>query len=58
MAEEKSKRKILHDKVVNLVKEFIETEGGITARDLEDLFGCQEVNITLSQIPFRYVSNE
>jgi len=34
-----SKREILKDKVVQLVKEFINTEGGITPYDLEALFG-------------------
>ncbi len=34
-----SKKEILKDKVVKLVKEFIATEGGINAYDLEALFG-------------------
>jgi hypothetical protein len=36
---ENSPREILKDKVVQLVKEFIKTEGGITPYDLEALFG-------------------
>jgi hypothetical protein len=38
-AHPKSKREILKDKVVALVKDFIKTEGGITLQDLESLFG-------------------
>jgi hypothetical protein len=36
---QESKRELLKDKVVNLVKEFIQTEGGITIDDLQKLFG-------------------
>lgn len=36
---EQSKKEILKDKVVALVKDFIQTEGGITQDDLEILFG-------------------
>lgn len=36
---EQSKRDILKDKVVALVKDFVKTEGGITHRDLIRLFG-------------------
>jgi hypothetical protein len=38
MAQE-SKKEILKDKVVQLVKEFMASEGGITPYDLEALFG-------------------
>lgn len=34
-----SKREILKDKVVALVKDFVQTEGGITPADIEALFG-------------------
>ena len=34
-----SKKDILKDKVVALVKDFIKTEGGITSNDLRSLFG-------------------
>lgn len=58
MAEQESKREILKDKVLNLIKEFIKTEGGITPYDLEALFGsispaCQfnEVATALAEIP-------
>lgn len=37
--QEQSKKEILKDKVVALVKEFVQTEGGITYDDLEELFG-------------------
>ncbi len=36
---EQSKKQILQDKVVALVKDFIKVEGGITLSDLEALFG-------------------
>jgi hypothetical protein len=39
MSKDVSKHELLRDKVVDLVKEFIKTEGGITAYDLEALFG-------------------
>ena len=39
MPELKSKREMLRDKVVDLGKEFIKAEGGITPYDLEALFG-------------------
>lgn len=34
-----SKRELLRDKVVDLVKEFVKTEGGFTHADLIKLFG-------------------
>jgi hypothetical protein len=53
----KSKREILKTQVVELVKEFIKTKGGITPYDLEALFGsmspvCQfnEVAAALGQM--------
>lgn len=36
---EQSKKEILKDKVVSLVKEFVKTEGGISWQDLQILFG-------------------
>ncbi len=36
---QESKREIIKDKVVLLVKEFLTNEGGITHYDLEALFG-------------------
>jgi hypothetical protein len=53
MSENKSKRELLKDKVVDLVKEFIKAEGGITQRDLKLLFGDfpnQQVATALSEI--------
>jgi hypothetical protein len=38
-AKGQSKREILRDKVVALVKDFIKTEGGISQDDLQVLFG-------------------
>jgi hypothetical protein len=49
MAQE-SKREILKDKVVDLVKEFIKTEGGLTQKDLSILFGPGEVKATLDNL--------
>ncbi|MGA7577534.1 MAG: hypothetical protein ACLQUW_15850 [Desulfobaccales bacterium] len=56
MSKTESKREILKDKVVELVKEFIKTEGGISPYDLEVLFGSispisefNEVATTLGQ---------
>lgn len=34
-----SKSDLLRDRVVDLVREFIKTEGGITGHDLRQLFG-------------------
>ncbi len=46
-----SKREILKDKVVVLVKDFIQTEGGISFLDLESLFGRDsEFMVALSAI--------
>lgn len=44
MSKQKSKSAILEDKVVDLVKDFIRTEGGINLYDLLYLFGppCPE----------------
>jgi hypothetical protein len=36
---DKSKKEILRDKVITLVKDFLINKGGITACDLESLFG-------------------
>ena len=38
-----SKRELLKQKIVELVKNFIETEGGISMQDLADLFGPLEI---------------
>lgn len=42
MAQE-SKREILKDQVVKLVKEFVASEGGITIFDLYALFGLPSI---------------
>lgn len=47
-----SKKEILKDKVVALVKDFVKTEGGITIADIQKLFGdsphCEIVTALLS----------
>jgi len=48
-----SKREILKNKVVNLVKDFIQKEGGITGKDLQILFGKSYVPL---RIPFNEVA--
>lgn len=53
MSKKENKRELLKGKVVDLVKEFIKTEGGITYVDLEKLFGsagCFEVATALAQM--------
>ncbi len=53
-----SQRDILKEKVVDLVKEFIKTEGGIHPNDIQVLFGPtllhSEVATALDQLPIRY----
>ena len=53
-----SKREILKDRVVNLVKQFIKAEGGISPNDVQALFGPpllnSEVATALGQLPIRY----
>jgi hypothetical protein len=39
MSKQINKRKILRGKVIALVEKFIKTEGGITALDIQALFG-------------------
>lgn len=41
MTNKQSQREILKAKVVNLVKDFVHTEGGINLEDLEELFGIR-----------------
>jgi hypothetical protein len=51
--QEQSNKKILHDKVVLFVKNYIEENGGISLKDLENLFGYrghQEIATTLINI--------
>lgn len=50
--QQKNNQQALKDKVVTLVKEFINTNGGITLKNLEELFGIHphnEVIIALYQ---------
>jgi hypothetical protein len=51
--QEQSKRKILKEKVVALVKDFIKTEGGISQADLWELFGLNdhEIAAALAELP-------
>jgi hypothetical protein len=55
--EDSTKRDILKEKVVDLVKEFIKTEGGITGYDLQALFGpislYNEVATALGEFPIK-----
>lgn len=39
--QKQNKKEILKDKVVALVKEFVQTEGSINLEDLEELFGIR-----------------
>jgi hypothetical protein len=57
MSKNISNRELLKDKVVSLVREFINTEGGITQYDLKILFGespQQEVATALVEIPIKF----
>jgi len=58
MNNDQSKRELLKDKVIDLVKEFIKTEGGISPNDIQFLFGMPyvhgEVATALSDLPIRY----
>ncbi len=45
-----SKKDQLKDKVIALVKEFVQTEGGLTLKDLRSLFGCGEVKNCLDDL--------
>lgn len=58
MSEELNKRELLKDKVVDLVKEFIKTEGGINPNDIQALFGPplihSELATALGELPIRY----
>jgi hypothetical protein len=54
-----NKKEQLKEKVVNLVKEFVETEGGITVSDLQALFGeskllGNEVAAALAGVPISF----
>lgn len=57
--QQQSKREILKDKVVALVKEFVKTEGGLTQNDLQLLFEGfltmpGEVTAALAEIPILF----
>lgn len=58
MNEGQTKRELLKDKVVSLVKDFIKTEGGIGPNDIQVLFGPpllhSEVATDLGKLPTRY----
>lgn len=60
MSKSPTKRELLKDKVVCLVKEFINTEGGITGYALQALFGpislYNEVATALGEIPITFLS--
>ena len=53
-----SKSELLKDKVVDLVKKFVENEGGISQIDLERLFGnynLSAVSSALAALPICWV---
>lgn len=59
MPEEKSKQEILRGQVVELVKVFVASEGGITISDIRVLFGHpdgfdQNVASALAGLPFTF----
>ncbi|MBI4964107.1 MAG: hypothetical protein HY913_12580 [Desulfomonile tiedjei] len=57
MTEQKSKREVLRDKMVDLVKMFVKAEGDITQADIEALFGYKsssEMAAYLSSLPFLF----
>jgi hypothetical protein len=61
MSDSKSKRELLRDKVVNLVKEFVKNEGDITQWDIEQLFGKSGENIispALVKLPISFCQKE
>ena len=47
----KPKLEVLRDKVIEMVLEFIKTEGDITFQDLKILFGIGEVRRALDKMP-------
>lgn len=58
MSKTENKRQILKNQVVELVRKFIKSNGGINAYDLEALFGpispiceCNEVASALATLP-------
>jgi hypothetical protein len=51
---EGSNREILRDKVVEMVKEFVVREGGISHSDIEFLFGVREVGSILAELQFTF----
>ena len=58
---QQNKREILKDKVVALVRNFVETEGGITQIDLLVLFGApasiySEVATALAEFPVTFTA--
>jgi hypothetical protein len=59
MAKEQSKREMLREQVVQLVKDFATREGGITMADVGELFGPpdgfeQRVSAALLKLPFKF----
>jgi|GEM_PF-1600690 len=58
MSKTENKRELLKNKVIDLVKEFIKTEGGISPNDIEYLFGQPFINgeiaTALGELPITY----
>jgi hypothetical protein len=57
--EEKNKREILRGRVVDLVKEFVASEGGMPQSDLTTLFGYPDsfgdnVASALASLPLKF----
>jgi len=55
MSEEKSKSEVLRDKVVDLVKSFSITEGGISQDDIRKSLAA--AHAALGAIPFTFLSS-
>ncbi len=50
----KSKKEVLENKVVALVKEFVKTEGGVNMKDIEEIFGLSRyspITAALMELP-------
>lgn len=55
MSENPSKRELLKDKVVDLVKEFVNTEGKITSNDIG--FALAQANAALNNSPLTFLTS-
>lgn len=59
MSPSKSKREILKAQIIELVKEFVKKEGGITGYDIQALFGpvslYNEIATELGNVPIIFL---